>query len=94
MKIIIEKIANGYLVTCDKGPSEVDPLGHEGHKRIFCDTPEAICGVTSEWVLKECHRLETMKPIDVNEALRQAMKQPGAANPIPPWVVTTVSSNT
>lgn len=45
MNIVIEKISNGYILTLNG-------------LKTFCDVPEAICGLTSEWVLAECRKLE------------------------------------
>lgn len=61
MKIEIEKLTNGYVVSIDG-------------KRTFCDVPEAICGLTSEAVLAECTRLERKpsKAAAMKAALAQA----------------------
>lgn len=59
MKIEIERIANGWLVTGASNPSPGDPLAQRGvNGRHFADTPEAICGMIAEWVLDECKRQE------------------------------------
>lgn len=41
MNIQIEQISNGFIVLL-------------GNKKIFCDVPEAVCGVLAEWALAEC----------------------------------------
>lgn len=51
MKIEIEHIVNGWLVTATT-------LQHGPNGRHFADTPEAICGMIAEWVLAECKRQE------------------------------------
>lgn len=59
MKIEIERIANGWLITGAGSPSPGDPLLQCGpNGRHFADTPEAICGMIAEWVLAECKRQE------------------------------------
>jgi hypothetical protein len=73
MNINIEKIENGYIITIDG-------------KKTFCDVPEAICGVTSEWVLEECKRLEggkTTKLVDaqyLKERIEMTRRQQGLSN--------------
>jgi hypothetical protein len=63
MNVTIEKITNGYVVSIDG-------------KKTFCDVPEAICGLTSEWVLAECQRLEKPKPEpDLKSQLAMAVSQ-------------------
>jgi hypothetical protein len=61
MNLNIEKITNGYIVSLDE-------------KKTFCDVPEAICGVTAEWVLAECKRLDAKKLSDI-ELLHKALAQ-------------------
>lgn len=68
MNINIEKIANGYVITIDG-------------TRTFCDVPEAICGITSEWVLKECERLEKGEDVaDFKYAQRAGLAHAAAQN--------------
>jgi hypothetical protein len=67
MNINIEKITNGFVVTIDG-------------TKTFCDVPEAICGLTSEWVLKYCDELE--KPKKAKLALSQYAIQKALAQQI------------
>ena len=61
MKVEIERINNGWLVSANVNPSANDPLGQRGPGgKNFADTPEAICGMIAEWVLSECKRQEGM----------------------------------
>ena len=59
MEIKIIKIENGYLISI-------------GNKTTFCDVPEAICGITSEWVFEEVARAD--KPNTYGE-LAKALQQ-------------------
>jgi hypothetical protein len=61
MNVSIEKITNGFVVTIDG-------------VKTFCDVPEAICGLTSEWVLKECEK-KTPEQDDMARFVRMAAKQ-------------------
>jgi hypothetical protein len=51
--------------------------------RTFCDVPEAICGLTSEWVLEECRRLDQPRPSDgqYNDAMAKALQAITASPP-------------
>jgi hypothetical protein len=62
MNINIEKIENGFVVTI-------------GSKKTFCDCAEAICGVTSQWVLDECDRLEKSPKVAYTQYMALAQAQ-------------------
>jgi hypothetical protein len=47
----VRKISNGYILRING-------------KEIFCDTPEAICGETSTWVLDGCKALDVPRSED------------------------------
>ncbi len=52
MKIEIERINNGWLVSFATGPSASDPLAQRGPRgQTFHDTRESLCGAIAEQVL-------------------------------------------
>lgn len=57
----IRKIANGYILRIN---------GQE----TFCDVPEAICGLTSQWVLDACEQADKPRP-DMSAELAKAIAQ-------------------
>lgn len=57
-------------MTCDKGPNEADPLNQRGHERTFADTPEVICGIVADWVLRECERQEQLPSQKIADTVR------------------------